>query len=253
MNETVKYHNDLNSVSMRTWTADEMNMFFTIIAKIKNEGVREITLNTDEIKSLIKFKPRHKNRWEKVMIGVTEKIADLKYRYEDKQFYRVMNLFTFFEIDKDNKTLRVAVSEQFEYILNQLDIQFTYYKLEEFVDIKSTYAKTAYRLFKQWKTTGKIKFGIDEFKRKLDIPNSYGISNIDNRVIKPIMSELSAYFENLKVKKLKANSRGTPVIGYEFTWKPETTGLWTDFDSNTYTKEPIEPVPMINWLKDLKD
>lgn len=253
MNETVKYHNDLNSVSMRTWTADEMNMFFTIIAKIKNEGVREITLSTDEIKNLIKFKPRHKDRWEKVMIGVSEKIADLKYRYEDKQFYRVMNLFTFFEIDKDNKTLRVAVSEQFEYILNQLDIQFTYYKLEEFVDIKSTYAKTAYRLFKQWKTTGKIKFEIDEFKRKLDIPNSYGISNIDNRVIKPIMSELPTYFENLNVKKVKANSRGTPVIGYEFTWKPETTGLWTDFDSNTYTKEPIEPVPMINWLEDLKN
>lgn len=253
MNETVKYHNDLNSVSMRTWTADEMNMFFTIIAKIKNEGVREITLNTDEIKNLIKFKPRHKNRWEKVMIGVSEKIADLKYRYEDKQFYRVMNLFTFFEIDKDNKTLRVAVSEQFEYILNQLDIQFTYYKLEEFVDIKSTYAKTAYRLFKQWKTIGKIKFEIEEFKAKFDIPKSYNISAIDRAVIKPIMSELPAYFENLKVKKVKANSRGTPVIGYEFTWKPETTGLWTDFDSNTYTKEPIEPVPMINWFKDLKD
>lgn len=67
------------------------------------------------------------------------------------------------------------------------------------------------------------------------------------------MPELPTYFENLKVKKVKANSRGTPVIGYEFTWKPETTGLWTDFDSNTYTKKPIEPVPMINWLEDLKN
>lgn len=89
--------------------------------------------------------------------------------------------------------------------------------MDEFVDVKSTYAKTAYRLFKQWKTIGKVKYGIDEFKAKFDIPKSYNISAIDRAVIKPIMSELPAYFENLKVKKLKSNSRGTPVIGYEFT------------------------------------
>ena len=261
MNETVKYHNDLNTVSMRTWTADEMNTFFTIIAKIKNEGAKEITLDTDEIKKLIKFKSRHKDRWEKVIIGISEKIADLKYRYEDKQYYRVMNLFTFFEVDKENRTLKVAVSEQFEYILNQLDIRFTYYKLEEFVDIKSTYAKTANRLFKQWKTTGKVKYEIEEFKEKFDIPKSYNISAIDRAVIKPIMSELPTYFMNLKVKKLKSNARGTPVIGYEFTWKPEKTGKWIEdkYDIDAWTEKQLkdntgtsEPVPMINWLEDLE-
>ena len=61
MNETVRYHNDLNSLSMRKWTADEMNMFFTIVAKIKNAGTKEITLNTDEIKKIINFKSRHKD------------------------------------------------------------------------------------------------------------------------------------------------------------------------------------------------
>ena len=35
MNEVIKYHNDLNTVIMRKWTAEEMNFFFAIIAKAR--------------------------------------------------------------------------------------------------------------------------------------------------------------------------------------------------------------------------
>lgn len=30
-NEVVKYHNDLNTVPMRNWTAEEMDFFFSIL------------------------------------------------------------------------------------------------------------------------------------------------------------------------------------------------------------------------------
>jgi len=43
-------------------------------------------------------------------------------------------------------------------------------------------------------------------KAKFNIPKKYGTNNIDTRVTKPIMSELPAYFENLKVEKLKRNN-----------------------------------------------
>ena len=33
--EVVKYHNDLNTVIMRTWTAEEMNFFFRNTDKSK--------------------------------------------------------------------------------------------------------------------------------------------------------------------------------------------------------------------------
>lgn len=237
---------------MRVWTAEEMNMFFTIIAKIKNEGTKEITLSTEEIKKIIKFKRREKDRWEKILIGVSEKISDLKYRYEDERYYRIMPLFKEFEIDKKNKTLKVAVDERFDYILNQLDINFTYYKLEEFIDVKSTYSKTAYRLFKQWKTIGKIKYEIEEFKEKFSVPESYNISSINRAIIKPIMNELQPYFKNLKVKKIKANTRGTPVIGYEFTWKPEKTGKYIEGKYEKHSEESVtiqKEVPIFDWTK----
>lgn len=37
-NDVVKYHNDLNMVSMRNWTAEDMNFFFAIISKIRDLG-----------------------------------------------------------------------------------------------------------------------------------------------------------------------------------------------------------------------
>ena len=37
-NEVVKHHNDLNTVIMRKWTAEEMNFFFAIIAKAREKG-----------------------------------------------------------------------------------------------------------------------------------------------------------------------------------------------------------------------
>ena len=38
-NEVVKYHNDLNTVQMRKWTTEEMNFFFSIVAKAKEKGI----------------------------------------------------------------------------------------------------------------------------------------------------------------------------------------------------------------------
>ena len=59
-----------------------------------------------------------------------------------------MNLFAYFEADIISKTIEVEVSSKFEYVVNKLLTNFTQYELEEFTNIRSTYAKTLYRLLK---------------------------------------------------------------------------------------------------------
>lgn len=65
------------------------------------------------------------------------------------------------------------------------------------------------------------------------MPSSYKSSEIDRAVIKPIKEQLSPYFVSLKVKKIKSNKRGNPVLGYEFTWQKEITEA---YDPNKYDK-----------------
>lgn len=221
-NEVVKHHNDLNTVIMRKWTAEEMNFFFAIIAKVRDEGTRLMRFDTDELRNLAS-KDFHLERWSQTMKSVADKVVDLKYYERTEHSYAVMNLFSYFRVDEKERIVEVEVSSKFEYVVNKLEAQFTQYELAEFTNIRSTYAKTAYRLFKQWRTKGKREFMIAEFRTLLDMPDYYKPSEIDRLVLKPILSQLSPYFQNLKVKKIKSNKRGNPVLGYEFTWNPETS------------------------------
>lgn len=254
-NEIVKHHNDLNTVVMRKWTAEEMNFFFAIIAKAKGKGTSLIEFDKYELAELAKYSLEHNKRFKTTMERLVDKIGQLRYIEKTSNSIKYMALFQRFEVhwetDLSDMTAYVRVSEDFEYILNKLSANFTSYELEEFTKIRSTYAKTAYRLLKQWRTVGKKEFSIDEFKTLMDMPKSYKSSEIDRAVIKPILKELNQYFIGLKVKKIKSNKRGNPVLGYEFTWKPETTGEWEEdkYNKNDFykPKNSISNVP--DWVE----
>ena len=243
-NEVVKYHNDLNTVIMRKWNAEEMNFFFAIITKVRDEGTRLMKFDTDELRNLAS-KDFHLDRWSQTMKSVADKVVDLKYYERTEHSYAVMNLFSYFRVDEKECIVEVEVSSKFEYVINKLEAQFTQYELAEFTNIRSTYAKTAYRLLKQWRTVGRKEFKIDEFKTLLDMPNSYKSSEIDRAVVKPILKQLSPYFEGLKVKKIKSNKRGNPVLGYEFTWNPEMIESYVPnkFDKPKPSKKRKSNVP----------
>ena len=239
-NEVVKYHNDLNTVTMRKWTAEEMNFFFSIIAKVRDEGTQEIEFNTDEIQSIANFDKRNPKRWVDTMTNTADKISQLTYIERTTEKISVMTLFSRFDIFPKERKVIVQVSPNFDYMVNRISANFTSYELHEFTQIRSTYAKSVYRLLKQWRTIGKKEFNINEFKRLLDTPEYYGPSEIDKNILKPVSRELTQYFKNLKVKKVKANTRGTPVTGYIFTWQPEKTEKWID---NKYQKRKAKELP----------
>lgn len=255
MNEIIKYHNDLNTVIMRKWTAEEMNFFFAIIAKARNQGVKELHFNTDEIKKLVNFTQKDEKRWKEAMKSTARKVTQLTYFEDDGKKFKVMPLFSLFEVDYEEKTVKVEVSKHFEYILNRLEVQFTQYELEEFTNIRSTYAKTMYRLLKQWRTVGKKEYGVNELRVFLDVPESYSNGEVTRRVLEPIQKELSNYFLNFKYKVIKSNKRGNPVLGYEFTWKAEKTGEWEEdkYKKNDFYKPKNSTSNVPDWVeKDYK-
>ena len=222
-NEVVKHHNDLNTVIMRKWTAEEMNFFFAIIAKARDKGTSDLVFDKYQLAELANYSIQHNKRFYDTMDSLANNISQLRYIEKTKNSIEYMPLFTRFRVDWEedlsDMQAQVSVSPLFEYILNKLSANFTQYELQEFTSIRSTYAKTAYRLLKQWRTVGRKEFAIDEFKLLLDMPTSYKSCHIDRLVLKPILEQLSPYFEDLKVKKIKSKKRGNPVLGYEFTWK----------------------------------
>lgn len=260
-NEVVKHHNDLNTVPMRNWTSEEMNFFFSILAKLRDNGTKEVEFNKYDLADLANYTVNNNKRFEDTIESLVKNIAQIHYIERTNNSLELMNLFSKFKVswvdDLSDMTLTAKVTEEFEYVVNKLNAEFTSYELEEFTQVRSTYAKTVYRLLKQWRTIGKKEYSIEQLKTLLDCPDYYAPTHIDKNVINPVMRELPAFFEDLKIKKVKANTRGTPVKSYIFSWKPEKTSKYAPnkFEKKSYGK-PLKFESTPDWLigkKELSD
>lgn len=216
-------HNEFNEVSMRQWTAKEMDLFIAIVSKVMNKKQDVVTLDTEELRTIISEK-KNLDRWKETVVSVVNKIGELKYHSYTDKAYSLVFPFSKFDVFFDEKKIEIKVSEHFEKIVNVIlkNGEFTFYELEEFVQIKSTYAKTMYRHLKQWRTTGKAEFPIERFREMLDVPESYTSGEVTRRVVFQIMKELSPFFEGLKYEVIKGSGRGTPIKSYVFKFKKQS-------------------------------
>lgn len=244
-NEVVKYHNDLNTVNMRGWTKEEMNFMFAVLARAKEKGTDLIEFDKTQLTELAQYSVRNNMRLHDVLKNLVDHVTEMKYIEETTHSYEVMNLFQRFKVqwneDYSEMHATIRVSSDFEYILNQLNANFTKFELDEFIKLRSTYAKQMYRLLKQWRTVGHKEWSVRDLKYLLAIPDCYKSSDIDKRVLKPIIKELSPVFQELKVKPIKKRTKGNPIIAYEFKWKPELTNTWIEGQPQSNPNKPKKP------------
>jgi len=138
MNElTVKYKNELNTIPMRKFNAKEMDLFFSICAKMKNKSTNTVRFEFEDLRGLSDYKMTATNHFVKDLDNVYTKMLGLNYREEDDTKIKRFVLFTDFEIDKEEKYVEISVNQKLEYILNQLSSEFTQFELQEFTSLSS--------------------------------------------------------------------------------------------------------------------
>jgi plasmid replication initiation protein len=215
----VVVHNDFNNVNLTRLKEKELDLLISLCYKLRDEGVEEVKLSFEELKKLSQYEDRHIERFVKDLDSVYKKLIELNFRYEDENKIIRFVLFKSYEIDKNNKTVTIAVNEKFKYILNQLTGNFTRFELNQFVSLNSQYAKHIFRFLKQFNGTGWREFLLSDFRELLNIPEKYRISEIDKYVLnEKILKELEKSFKNLKVFKLK---NGRSVYKIRFEWEVE--------------------------------
>lgn len=217
-NIKVKYKNELNLVPMRNFDSVEMDLFFSICAKMKDKGERKVRFSFEDLKELSDYKPTAIKRFADDLESVYNKMLQLTYRTEEEGVREKFVLFTGYRIDEKNQVVDISVNPELDYIINELSTEFTKFELQEFTGIRSSYAKTMYRLLKQYRSTGFYKVRIEDFRELLAIPDSYQMSDIDKQVFKPIKKELAQYFDHLEIKKHKAR-KGNKIAVLEFNFK----------------------------------
>ena len=224
----VKYQNELNLVPLKNFNAKQMDLFFALCARMKDKGVENIRFSFEELKELSDYKMTATKAFVADLEKLYKDMLNLSYRTENDDEIEYFVLFNGFKIDKKQKFVEVRVNQDLDYIINGLTTEFSRFELSAFTSIRSTYAKTLFRLLMQYRSTGYYVVSIEDFRELLDIPEYYQMGNIDQKVLKPAMKELRNYFENLEVTKIKAK-KGNKIAKLEFTF----TGLKTNKPSVT--------------------
>ena len=238
-NEIVKYDPELNTIPLRKFTPVEMNLFFSIVSRMRDKGDETVRFSFDQLKELSAYKPTANNRFIDDIESTYQKILGLRFgrRSKDGLHREFFVMFTEFEINghADDPYVDIKIYPKDIKLLNELE-SWVRYALSEFRDLKSSYAKTMFRLLKQFRTTGYAYFSVADFNELLDVPKSYKSSNINQSVLKPIKEELTPLFRGLTVRKKYGKGRGKPVIGYSFTWKSEKKNA-NDFSQGQFQDE----------------
>ncbi|MDV4950168.1 replication initiation protein, partial [Enterococcus faecium] len=238
-NEIVKYHHELNTIPLRKFTSVEMNLFFSIISRMRDVGDKKVQFTFEQLKDLSNYKATANVRFIDDLETTYDKLMDLRFgrRSADGLQRERFVLFNQFKIDgkADIPFAEIQVHEKALPLLNNLE-EWVRYSLQQFNELESSYSKTMFRLLKQYRTKGIANFSKEDFHELLDIPKSYRESDINKKIIKPIRQELTAIFKGLTIQKRYGKGRGKPVIGYQFTFKPEIKKS-DDFNKHAPTKE----------------
>lgn len=214
----IKYHNDMNLVAFKDFNQRELNIFFSICSLLKERGEEPVTFSFSDIKAIINVNVPNNNVFENLLVSTYDKLLQLQLGYRNDQKIVRFSLFTGYVVDKEKKEITINVNHDYAYILNELSKNFTVFELQEFNALVSSYSKNMFRLLKQYKSTGFYKVSIEEFRRLLDIPDSYNMSKISVKVLDPIEKELSNYFEGFRIEKLKV---GRFIKFLQFSFKPQ--------------------------------
>lgn len=263
--EIIKFHNDLNKIAIGKLNALEQDLLFKILSNLKN--YQEINNNSIwlpiwEFRDLDKNYRLSNTEFYALLKSLKEKFFKLDFTIITNEIKEIQgqkrkviaekttNLFNqmtiYYEQDQADYLFNITsfigveleINPQFKYLIYELSKYYTEFELQEFFTLTSKYAKTLYRLLKQFRKTGKLstfKNDWQGFCEIMDIPKSYQMCNIDQRILKPAIAELTAepnlftnekqtIFKNLTYKKIKdpkGKGRGGKVIGIEFYFTPE--------------------------------
>lgn len=223
--EIVQFKNDMNKLSFKNFTKNDMNLFMAVCAKIKQQNDNIVVLNFDFLRSISGYTATSVETFIKDLKKMSRDVMAVNCEIITGNRIDLFNLFMQFTIDRDNNLLTVKVNPDFTWLLNEFTQGYTTFELQEFVRLQSKYAKTLYRILKQWRSTGQYIFNdIGDFREKMDVPKAYSNMRLMTKIIEPAVKEINKLdksFINFKCEPLYAKKRGKPLAGYKFTWKPE--------------------------------
>lgn len=221
--DIVKYRNEFNLTNLNALDKIEMDVLFTICSKITQNKAMEVEMTFDELKEKAFLNDKNYS-WDKSIkkfSSLADKILNIKFVIDRKQSFEMMTLFMLFSADGKEEKMRVKLNPDFATYLFDIPekIGFSRFELEQFLFLKSKYSKTIFRFLLE-NFHGKWIIDFQEFRKRLDFPNSYS----NGRVIEYVTNllpelESTGYISNIELDVTTSRRQGRPIKDIIFSYK----------------------------------
>ncbi|WP_195916017.1 replication initiation protein, partial [Streptococcus parasanguinis] len=239
--------NDFNAVPLKDFSLVQKKILMTLIWLIKETDGSDITIDYDRFISLAQSKPRSLEEGIRLIRQTFRKILSLSItEIETETSYEEFMLFTARKVDKKNGEITVRVNPDYFSLIKDFANEYTKFPLQIGNSFSKQYTIDIYKFLRQFADTGFWVVTVENFKRYLAIPDSYGATKIREKIINPALEELKKYYPNLRLEEVKAKrkrgERGRPkVTSYRFHFDKEARDAWEDDKYGSKVKETNVP------------
>lgn len=223
-----KYHNTLNNLAMDNFTSKELDIFWAVVTQLRDSNANKIVFSYAELMELIKPSNKSPQILTDHLERMMRDLMSLSVIEKDGRKTKGFTAIPEWLADGEKRTLTVEIGHSFKPYINQLAANFTRFSLDDYVKLKSKYAKKLFVHLMQYRTTGVYFVTKDQLYALLALTKNYrrNASIVDTKVLEPAVKELSKYFTRLTYKKYDregkvADGKGQRVWQYRFTFEPE--------------------------------
>lgn len=239
--EMVEYSKDV-ATSINEFSAYELDVFLCLVYVSRSMLDHRKVSETENLKlelpaSMVKkfLTGAHNSRVKKAI----ENIFDTKVYLKDDKYTKVRHLFEGLDYSADYKTIDFELKKEYIKLFYNLSGNFTQHKIKEFTSLKSRYAKRIYQIIMSYKNLYKWEFDANEFRKILDIPDSYGWSDIDVKLMRKIKVELQNNTNISDISLIKEKS-GRNIAKVTLKWKFSNPEVLEEIDFIEKPEEVIE-------------
>lgn len=221
----VRYKNEINKLNLTLLNPGELNIFIAMLALVKNKGIEKIEVDYDNFRKMARVdKNVNDNEFGSMVVNTLSKVGAGSMILDTDEKFMMFAIFDRVEVDKVTKKMSFNLSDTFVTYFNNFLTNYTSFPLNDFIEIKSKYAKLLYKTLMQFNGSGRYYENYDKFVNEvLEVPQSTARNNINYKYITPSVERIrmAGAIPDLRVNLIKKQNK---TIAVEFTWTPINIG-----------------------------
>lgn len=244
---TVRYRNCFANISLRGLTAAQMDILISFFAILKNRNEETVEIDLLQLRKMISYSSSSKKRFVEDVTAVNRKLmcVEIFQITPDEELKNLggLALFTEYHFASDYDSISIRINQPYSFLINDAISDFTKYRLDDFLSLKSAFAKVLFMQLKRFRNTGFFHFEMDRFREIMKVPKTYRMKDIDRRILLPAIKELKDKFADLRMEKIYGVRNGRrAVVAFNFYFTPETEqDVFPEKEDNLLCSDPDFP------------